>query len=317
MKKLTLVLLSVFLVLPACSPLSSSGKDLKVGMLVESTISDQAWGQKGYKGMQAIQEEFGVDTFYKEGIQTYRQSAEAVEELVNKGVNVIIGHSNLYGKHFRQLHTNYPDVEFIYFNGQFTADNVTSLNFSAHAMGFFGGMVAGEMTETNKIGLIAVYEWQPEVEGFYEGVMYQNPEAEVQISFTNDWAGVEEAQEIYKKMKTEGTDVYYPTGDLFNVPLIHTIQEDQNHVIGYLSDHSSVAENTVLTSTVQHVDVVYKLAMERLMNDELGDEPIYFDFKDGAISMGGYSPEVPEAFVKEMERSVEQYIESGQLPNEQ
>ncbi|TGB05507.1 BMP family ABC transporter substrate-binding protein [Halobacillus salinus] len=285
-------------------------------MLVETTIHDQAWGQKGYKGMQEIQEEYGVDIYYKEGIQSYQKTAEAVEELVSKGVNVIFGHSHVYGNHFRKLHKNYPDVEFVYFNGQYTAENVTSLNFSAHAMGFFGGMVAGEMTKSNKIGLIAVYEWQPEVEGFYEGVMHQNPDAEVQISFVNDWSDTEKAKSIYTKMKNQGADVFYPTGDLFNVPLINLIQEDQNAAIGYVSDQSNVAEHTVLTSTVQKVDVVYKLAMERLMKDELPEEPVYFDFQDGAISMGEYSPEVPEKFITQMNQEVDRYIETGRLPNE-
>lgn len=317
MKKQILILMTLVIILSGCGPLSSSGKKYNVGMLVETTIHDQAWGQKGYKGMQAVQDEYGVDIYYKEGIQSYQQTAEAVEEFVNQGVNVIFGHSHVYGKYFRKLHKHYPDVEFIYFNGQFTAENVTSLNFSAHAMGFFGGMVAGEMTKTNKVGLIAVYEWQPEVEGFYEGVMHQNPDAEVQISFTNSWSDIEKATSIYRKMKKEGADVFYPAGDLFNIPLIHLIQEDQNAAIGYVSDHSGLAEHTVLTSTVQKVEVVYQLAMERLMNDELPSEPVYFDFQEGAITMGAYSPDVPESFQEEMNQAVDQYIETGRLPNEQ
>ena len=31
-------------------------------MLVETTIHDKAWGQQGYKGLQSIQEEYGVST---------------------------------------------------------------------------------------------------------------------------------------------------------------------------------------------------------------------------------------------------------------
>ena len=316
MKKLTIIFLTLFIILAGCSQLSSSGKNYRVGMLVETTIHDQAWGQKGYKGMQTIQEEYGVDIFYKEGVQTYAQTVNAVEDLVDQGVNVVFGHSSIYGKHFRQLHRNFPDVEFIYFNGQYSAENVTSLNFSAHAMGFFGGMVAGEMTESDTIGLIAVFEWQPEVEGFYEGVMHQNPEAEVQISFTNSWEDRGKAHQIYNKMKAEGADVFYPAGDLFNISLINQMQKDHKYAIGYLSDQSSIAENTVLTSTVQQVDKVYKLAMERVMAKDLPNEPIYFDFKDGAISIGEFSPEVPKDFRKQMKESVKQYIETGKLPNE-
>ncbi|RWZ55337.1 BMP family ABC transporter substrate-binding protein [Halobacillus fulvus] len=285
-------------------------------MLVETTIHDQAWGQKGYKGLQAIQEEYDLDVYIKEGVQSYADTFQSVEELSSQGVNVVFGHSNVYGNHFQQLHQSFPDIHFIYFNGEFTAENVTSLNFSAQAMGFFGGMVAGEMTETDQVGLIGVFEWQPEIEGFYEGVKYQNPEADIELAFTNSWEDKDYAMTVYERMKNQGADVFYPAGDLFNIPLINQIRKDGYYAIGYVSDQSSVAENTVLTSTVQKVDVVYKLAMERLMNDELPGKSVTFDFQEGAIAMGEYSPNVPDDLRQQVSQAVDNYIETGSLPNE-
>lgn len=305
------------LLLTGCNHIVGKETDYRAGMLVETTIHDKAWGQKGYKGLQSIHEKYGVDVYFKEGVKTYSQTIQSVEELVENGVNVIFGHSNVYGEYFRKMHKRYPDVHFFYFNGEFSAENVTSLNFSAHAMGFFGGMVAGRMTETNEVGLIGVFEWQPEVEGFYEGVMYQNPEAEVHINFTYSWEDKERAMKIYEQMKKEGADVFYPAGDLFTIPLIHQIQIDQHYAIGYLSDQHAIAENTVLTSTVQQVEKVYALAMERFIKGDLPGEPITFDFQDGAIALGEFSSVVPKRFKKEINQSVERYIESGKLPNEQ
>ncbi|QAS54559.1 BMP family ABC transporter substrate-binding protein [Halobacillus litoralis] len=309
------MILSLIFYLAGCQAFPGYDQETQVGMLVETTIHDQAWGQQGYKGLQTIQEDYGVDIYFKEGIKNYTQTAEAVEDLVNKGVDVIFGHSNIYGNHFREIHQAYPEVDFIYFNGEFSAENVTSLNFSARAMGFFAGMVAGEMTETNRIGLIGVFEWQPEVEGFYEGVIHQNPEADVDIALTNSWENTQMALMFYENMSEEGADVFYPAGDIFNVPVIEQAQIDGNYAIGYVQDQSSVAENTVLTSTVQKVDEVYRIAMERYMNDNLPGKALMFDFQEGAIEMGEYSPAVPADFQKEMRAAVEQYIETEELPN--
>ncbi|WP_226576920.1 BMP family ABC transporter substrate-binding protein [Halobacillus litoralis] len=314
MKTCSVMLISLLIFLTGCQWFPSYEKDIQVGMLVETTIHDQAWGQQGYKGLQTIQEEYGVDIYFKEGVKNYNQTAAAVEDLVQQGADVIFGHSNIYGNHFRELHQAYPEIDFIYFNGQFSAENVTSLNFDARAMGFFAGMVAGEMTKSNKVGLIGVFEWQPEVEGFYEGVIYQNPKAEVDIALTNSWENIELARMHYEQMSEDGADVFYPTGDLFTASIIEEAQKDGNFAIGYVEDHASTGEYTVLTSTVQKVDEVYRLAMERYIDGELPGKAMTFDFQEGAIEMGRYSPVVPDKFQEKMKEVVEQYKETGELP---
>ncbi|SFJ65390.1 transcriptional activator of comK gene [Halobacillus dabanensis] len=314
MKIQTIMILSLIVFLVGCDGLPGYEEDIKVGMLVETTIHDQAWGQQGYKGLQAIQEEYGVDIYFKEGVRTYNQTAQAVDDLANKGVDVIFGHSSLYGNHFRELHQVYGEMDFIYFNGQFSAENVTSLNFEARAMGFFAGMVAGEMTETDQIGLIGAFEWQPEVEGFYEGVIHQNPQANVDMALTNSWENTELALMYYENMSNSGADVFYPAGDMFNIPVIEEAQKDGNYAIGYVEDQSNIAENTVLTSTVQKVDEVYKLAMEHYMKDDYTGTSLSFDFQEGAIQMGEYSPAVPEEVQEEVQSSVEDYMETDELP---
>src|SRR5699024_2421464 len=106
-------------------------------------------------------------------------------EFVQKGVNLIFGHSHLYGKYFMDIAELYPDVHFVYFNGKSYADNVTSLNFNPYAVAFFGGMVAGEMTSSNHVGIIAAYEWQAEIEGFNEGVKYKKGGEKLNINNLN------------------------------------------------------------------------------------------------------------------------------------
>nr|WP_205093356.1 BMP family ABC transporter substrate-binding protein [Thalassobacillus pellis] len=306
----------LMLALTGCNNSLGEGKVHSVGMLVETTIHDQAWGKKGYEGLLKIQDKYNVDIYFKEGVKNQQQVNKAVDELVAKGVNVIFGHSSVYGEYFKSIHEAYPDVHFIYFNGGFAAENVTSLNFSGEAMGFFGGVVAGGFTKTNQVGLIAAHEWQPEVEGFYEGVKYQNPEAEVNIAFVHSWENTERAMKYYERMKEKGVDVFYPAGDDFNPPLIQRIQEDGKYAIGYVSDQSSLAEHTVLTSTVQHVDQTYVLAIERLINGELPGDTMVFDFQEGAITMGKYSDAVPDQLKENVKEMVATYKKSGELPRD-
>ncbi|MEQ6375482.1 BMP family ABC transporter substrate-binding protein [Bacillaceae bacterium S4-13-58] len=309
--------LFILLLLTACGQNESSHKIKAVGVLLEDTIDDQVWGQKGYQGIVKIQKKYDAKVYSKENVSTQRDVDEAVKEFSRKGVQLIFGHGSIYGSYFPWLNEQYPDIEFVYFNGSRTGDNLSSLSFQSHAMGFFGGMVAGSMTKTNDVAVIAAYEWQPEVEGFYQGVLYQNPEANVEITFVHDWNDVNTALALFETLEKKDVDVYYPAGDGFNIPIIEKVKETGDYAIGYVSDQIHLGVNTVLTSTVQHVEQLYLVATDLYVNNELHNGTrLSFDFQDDAVSLGEFSPIVPESVKEQVLQAVEDYKETGLLPYE-
>jgi len=287
-----------------------------VGMLIDSTIEEQAWGEKGYEGLVAIGESYDVNVYYEENADTKQDIIRAVDEFVYDGVNLIFGHSSIYGRHFAEIAEGYPDVHFVYFNGGYFAGNVTSFNFNSHAMGFFAGMTAAEMTTSNHVGIIAAYEWQPEIEGFFEGVNFQNPSAEIHMDIINDWNDTESAADIYESMKNENVDVFYPTGDMFSRIIIQKASSDNLYTIGYVEDQAEFGGEMVLTSTIHHVDKLYELAAEEFNNGQLNGTIRTFDFQEEAISLADFSPRVPADFQDYMNDVVKDYMETDLLPNE-
>lgn len=318
MKKFSIVLLTVLgitILLYGCT--GNDGNLQKAGMLVENSVHDKAWSKEGYEGLQAINKEFDAEVFYKENIQTKQEVIAAVEEFSNNGVNLIFGHSNTYGKYFVELAPAYPEIHFVYFNGGEFGEDVTSLNFNSHAMGFFAGMAAGKMTGTNHVAVIGAFEWQPEIEGFYEGVKFQNPETKVHIQYVNSWNDTGEAMKLYEQMREDHADVFYPTGDLYSAKVLKEVSEDGLYGIGYVTDQSSIDEKNVLTSTVQHVSDLYVQSADRFNEGELRGGVLTFDFQDEVISLSEFSPKVPEDFQEKMNDVIDQYKETGLLPNEQ
>lgn len=292
------------------------GNVIKVGMILEGVVNEKPWNEKGYEGLLEIEEELGVDIEVRENVSTDVQISKAVSELVNEGVNLIFGHSSIYGERFYHLAKTYSDVHFVYFNGNYYSENLTSLTFNSHAMGFFAGMIASEMSDTKQVGIIAAYQWQPEIEGFYEGVKYQNPETNVNMEFIYDWTKSEVAIEAYERMKQKGIDVIYPAGDAFSEGVIRNAGKDGLYAIGFVSDQLNIEPETVLTSTVQHVDRLYLLAAKKFNEGKLNGEILSFDFKDDYITLGKYSSEVPIYFQKKLNDSIEKYKETGLLPNQ-
>jgi transcriptional activator of comK gene len=315
LKRFGLILFSLLL-LGGCEQPLSNGKIEKVGLLVPDTINEQVWGAKGYRGLLKIQSRFDVDVYYKEGVTTKSEIELAINEFEQKGVNLIFGHGNEYSEYFNKISKEYPNIHFISFNGNAKKDNTTSLNFEGYAMGFFGGMVAAHMTQTNHIGTIAAFEWQPEVEGFYEGATFYNDEIDVDIYYVGHWDNENKASTILDKILAEGADVIYPAGDGYNVHVIEKVKEKGLYVIGYVSDQSDFGESTVLTSTVQHVDDLYELAATKFNENELQSGNLSFDFQDDVISLGKFSPLVDDQFKEALYKDINTYKDTGRLPNE-
>jgi transcriptional activator of comK gene len=261
-----------------------------------------------------IQSKFDVDVFYKEGMNSADVVERAVKEFDQKGVNLIFGHGSEFAEYFNNYSEKYPNIHFISFNGDAKNNNTTSLNFKAHAMGFFGGMVAAHMSKTQKVGVLAAYEWQPEVEGFYQGAMAENKGTKVSIEYVGNWDDEIKAVQLANDMIEKGVDVIYPAGDGYNVPVIERVKERGLYVIGYVSDQSDLGESTVLTSTIQQVDFLYEKVADEYNNGELKSGNLSFDFQDNVISLGKFSPLVNKAFIQKINNQIDIYKETEQLP---
>ena len=304
----------MILLVTACGQPATNLSTTKIGLLLPDTINEPIWGNKGYKGLLTIQSALKADVYYKEGMKTRTEVKEALDEFAEEGVKLVFGHGSEYGPFFEEFHNDYPEMDFVYFNGNFTAENVTSINFESYAMGFFGGMVAAEMSKTKHIGVISAFNWQPEVEGFVKGAQYQDPTVVVDVHYTKSWSNKEKALTAYKQMEKTGVDVFYPAGDSFNLPVIEAVKEDGHYAIGYVTDQSDLGESTVLTSTIQHVEELYKLIASEYMTGKLEHGIKSYDFRDNVISLGKFSSEVPNDLEVKVNKAVELYKLTGELP---
>ncbi|PFA66413.1 BMP family ABC transporter substrate-binding protein [Bacillus sp. AFS015802] len=314
-KKWYTIFLIVFLTgLSGCSTGDSTEIE-KAGLLVPEAVNDGVWGTKGYKGLLKIQSDYHADVFYKEGMKSDTSIKQAVDEFNDKDVTLLFGHGSEYAEVFNDLAEEYPAIHFVSFNGNATEKNTTSLQFKGYAMGFFGGMTAAFHSKTKKIGVIAAFDWQPEVQGFIDGAKYQNSDTELKVEYTHHWDDQAAALKELDLLMNEDIDVVYPAGDGYNVAVIEKLKENGLYAIGYVSDQSDLGESTVLTSTVQHADKVYGIVADRFAKGELESGNLEFDFEDGVISMGKFSPVIPKDFQAEMKKHIQDYIDTGKLPN--
>ena len=306
---------TVFLFLTGCAQ-SAENSQGKAGLLLPHPIDDQGWNSKGYQGMLNIQSNLGLQVFVKEDVNNRKKIIQSIEEFAEEGVNIIFGHSILFAEYFMEVKHDYPNIHFVSFNGEVEGENITSVHFEGYAMGYFAGMLSSEMTKTNKLGVIAAFPFQPEVQGFKDGAAYHNPEAKVTIEYMESWIDEVKAIKSFKDMKESGVDIFYPAGDGYHIPVIQRIKDSGLYGIGYVGDQIDLGETTILTSTVQHVEKLYENVTEWYLSGELSGGNKYFDFAEGVISLGEFSSEVPDETREWIEEAINNYIEKGLFPHE-
>lgn len=318
---IVLLLLTGIIFLSSCLKLFERQNIQAIGLLSVGSKDSNDWEETNYKSLYTIGEKYSVNIHHKEEIRTKIETINAIDELAKQGVNLVFGSDNMYGRYFHEIAKDYPDIHFVYFNGGYTSDNLTSLTFDSHAMGFFSGMIASKMTTTFNVGIIAAYEWQSEIEGFYEGAKFQNPETKVHINFVNSFGNQlpynqNIVKNIYDDMIDHNVDVIYPAGESFSSEVIDRASEDDLYIIGYTSNSSYKNTSTMLTSMIQHVDMLYSYAAEEFNNQSLSGDIITFDFPDGTITLNEFNEDVPKSFQTIIHEYIKNYIETGLLPNE-
>ncbi len=300
--------------LTGCQEALGKGQLKGTGLLIEDTINDQGWGTKGYKGLLQVKDQFETEVFYREEIKSKEQVLEAVHQFKKDGVNLVFGHGQIYAPIFQEIKADFPNLHFVSFNGIVSGDGITSVHFDSYAMGYFAGVLAGAMSESGQVGMIAAFPWQPEVTGFQEGVNVYNPNAVASVQFVNSWSNTEKAIDILRKMEKMGVDVYYPAGDGYTIPVIKEVKDQGDYAIGFVSNMTDLGKQTVLTSTVQHVDLLYVKIAKQFDNGELKSGNRHYDFQDGVISLAPFSDEVPKKLQKKLNKAVSVYKETGKLP---
>jgi basic membrane protein A and related proteins len=154
----------------------------------------------------------------------------------------------------RRVAKDFPEIAFAFGSGEGPVEpNFAVFDNWIHEPAYLMGMLAGGLTKTNKIGIVAampVPEVNRLVNAFIAGAKSQNDKAEVMVSFINSWFDPAAAKEAALAQIDGGADVMY--AERFGV--IEAAQEHGLWVFGNMSDQNSLAPDLVVTSAVWNMD---------------------------------------------------------------
>ena len=249
-------------------------KVFKVGMITDTGgVNDESFNQSTWKGFQDAQEKFGKDKLEIKYLES-KQDADYVQNIdtfADEGMDLIVGVGFKLQSAITEAAKNYPEQQFALIDAVCEGEqpeNVTSLLFEDNASAYLTGLIAGRMTETNKVGFIGGME-SPVISkfdyGFRAGVKAANPDAEVMVQYANSFTDSALGKTIANQMHSKNADIIFTCAGAVGIGAIEAAKENGKYAIGVDRDQSDLAPKNVLTSAIKRVDVgVYETVKDLL-----------------------------------------------------
>ena len=190
----------------------------------------------------------------------------------------------------------YPSVYFEQATGTDLATNLSEYYGAGEDGDFLSGMAAGAATKNGKIGFVAPYpipEVIREINAFTMGARSVNPNATVQVVWTNTWFDPAKERQAAESLVGAGVDVL---GDGQDSPTTGQVAAAAGlKWTGYDSDQTSFAPDVWLTATTYNWGPYYIKEVQAAMNGTWKSHFYYGGIQDGFVVMAPFGKSVSSA----------------------
>ena len=284
--------------------------DVKVGAII---LGDETEGYSAahINGIKEAAAELGMSEdqiVWKYKIAEGGVTADAAEDLVGQGCNLIISNSYGHQTYMEEEAEKYPDVNFVAMTGDFAAisdlDNFynafTAVYQSRYVSGVVAGMKVKDLVESGtltpetqpdsftadgkvKIGYVGAYNYAEVVSGytaFFLGVQSVYPDVEMEVMYTNSWFDIDKEGAAAEALIANGAVIIGQHADSTGAPAATQKLKDSGKIcysVGYNVDMLDVAPDVVLTSPTNNWEVYY----ETIFRDMIEGKTLPTDWSEG------------------------------------
>ena len=305
-KVLATLIMSLFLFSTA-----NAGDPVKVGFVYVGPVGDHGWTYRHDIGRQQVEEALGdqVETSYIESV-AYGPEAERVFREMAQTHDIVFGTSFGYMEPMLKVAKEFPDVKFEHATGYKQSENLASYGLRLYQARHVQGVIAGMMTQTNKICYVAAYpipEVIREINTYYLGAKKMNPDVEILITWVNTWYDPVKEAQAAEVMMAQGCDMVAQHTD--SPAPLQSAEKQGKLGFWQASDQFNFAPSAQLTATIDNWGPYYIRKVKSVVdgNWETGDYLGHIN--EGAVQMAPFT--IMPAFVEEVAQEMKDAISEG------
>jgi basic membrane protein A len=277
-------------------PMEEEEDPYRVAYIYIGPPGDLGWTYEHEQGRQYMEAQLeGVESTYVENVPEGPDAARIFRDYAQQGYDMIFATSFGYMDPMLEVAEEFPEILFEHCSGYKTRENMSTYFGRIYQPRYLSGLVAGSMTEADSIGYVAAFPIPEVIRGinaFTLGVREVNPDAEVQVVWTNTWYDPVKEREAAVALLDDGVDIVAQHQDTTEPQ--KAAQERGALSIGYDSDMREFVGDTVLTSPVWNWGVYYADTVEAGMEGTWETHQYFGGLQDGVVALAPLSPQVPE-----------------------
>ncbi len=290
--------------------------DPQVAWVYFNVRDDGGWVQALEEARVRMEEALGIEIPFTEKVPEVASDIRpVVERYIQRGTNIILGSAFGYSDAFLELSEEYPEVAFLNPAGTTNGPNLQSFYGRTYESQYLCGMVAGAMTETNKLGFVAAYPlglvtWT--VNAYLLGARKVNPDATVTVVYTGSWYDPVQERAATQALIEQGIDV---VGQHVDTPTPQVVaQENGVYGTGHHRDMSEFAPEATLCSSAWVWDRYLTPEIEKIVAGGWETAPYgaFLGIADGGTDIACCNDAVPQDVV-DMVMAEREKIVNGEM----
>ena len=284
----------------------------KVAMLLPGSISDAGWNALAYEGLKAIEKQLGAEISHAE-TRTPTDQEEQFRAYALDGYNMVFGHGYEFQDPAKAVAPDFPETIFITSSGGTITDNISPVNFRVEQAAYLLGMIAGAMTNTNKLGVMGgqnIPSVNSTFMAFEGGAKSVNPEVEISRVYVGNWEDIGKGKELALAQINEGVDFIFPNADAAGLGAFEAAETAQKegktvYTFGANRDKSDISPTTVIANAVITPNAFVKIA-KIVKEGEFKPQTYTFSMlTDEAITLT-YNPALKDKVPEDVQKAVEE-----------
>ena len=272
---------------------------VRVAFLILRDVHDSGWNEAHGNGADYLKENLPcAEVTVLTDVLDDQTSEGVMRDLAEDGNDLIFGTSFGYLEFMSRVAPEYPDVVFEHATGYLTDANFSNYSGSLYEATYLAGLVAGSMTETNKLGYVGPFTVPDVLRDFNAwvvGAREVNPDVEVQMIWVNTWFDPAQETQAAQTLLDNGADVlFYGTS---------------GGAVGQAADAAGAlwvagnglargfAPESFLTGPHYQWGVYYLEAAKAVRDGTWDPEPYWGTMAEDFITLADFGPAVPDDVV--------------------